>query len=182
MSCLGEIIHPSSRNLNFEIVSQPPVRQAIPMHMAPGISRTELYYRRPRGKRAGLKAKADESRRRFNIPVVLSSRPRYENSSLLRPANLNNLSFVQPKDKPARSQPPPTRHFVPSIMLSNPMSLQPKLSEVEEFLLRKNIQIGCIVESWLKPRISDTVVNIEGYNIVRKRTVSHTIMEEFAFT
>ena len=79
--CLGEIIHPSSRNLNFEIVSQPPVRQAIPMHMAPGISRTELYYHRPRGKRAGLKAKADESRRRFNIPVVLPSRPRYANSS-----------------------------------------------------------------------------------------------------
>ena len=72
-----------------------------------------------------------------------------------------------------RSQPLPTRHFVPSIMLSNPMSLQPKLSEVEEFLLRKNIQIGCFVESWLKPHISDTVVNIEGYNIVRKDRLSH---------
>ena len=53
------------------------------------------------------------------------------------------------------------------------MSLQPKLSEVEEFLLRKNIQIGCFVESWLKPHISDTVVNIEGYNIVRKDRLSH---------
>ena len=53
-------------------------------------------------------------------------------------------------------------------MLSNPMSLSPKLSEVQELLLRQNVQIGCIVESWLKEHISDSVVNIEGYNIMRK--------------
>ena len=53
------------------------------------------------------------------------------------------------------------------------MSLVPKLCEVQELLLRQNIQIGCIVESWLNNNISDTVVNIEGYNIVRKDRSSH---------
>ena len=53
-------------------------------------------------------------------------------------------------------------------MLANTMSLVPKLDEVQEFLLRLNVQVGCIVESWLKQHINDSVVNIEGYNIVRK--------------
>ena len=52
------------------------------------------------------------------------------------------------------------------------MSLVPKLSEVQELLMREIVQIGCIVESWLKHHISDSVVNIEGYNLVRKDRLS----------
>ena len=100
--------------------------------------------------------------------MFISSRASYANSTLTRKANLNNLIPVQ-----ARKQPSESTQFVPSIMLSNPMSLVPKLSEVQELVLRQNIQIGCIVESWLKPHIADTVVNNEGYNIVRKDRLSH---------
>ena len=48
------------------------------------------------------------------------------------------------------------------------MSLVPKLDEVQKLLLRLNVQVGCIVESWLKQYINDSVVNTDGYNIVRK--------------
>lgn len=58
--------------------------------------------------------------------------------------------------------------FVPLIMLSNTMSLVPKLDEVQEFLLKNNVDIGFITETWLKDRIFDSVVNIQGYTIYRK--------------
>ena len=79
---------------------------------------------------------------------------------------MNNLISIPAKKH--QVQPTVGSHFVPSIMLSNPMSLTPKLSEVQELLLRQNVQIRCIVDSWLKEHISDSVVNIEGYNIMRK--------------
>ena len=53
------------------------------------------------------------------------------------------------------------------------MSLVPKQDEVQELLLRLNVQVECIVESWLKHHINDSVVNIDGYNIVRKDRSSH---------
>ena len=58
--------------------------------------------------------------------------------------------------------------FVPKIMLSNTMSLVPKVDEVREFLLRNDIDVGFLTETWLKERISDSIVDIPGYNILRK--------------
>ena len=45
------------------------------------------------------------------------------------------------------------------------MSLVPKLDEVQQLLLRLNVQVECIVESWLKQHIIDSLVNIDRYNI-----------------
>ena len=53
------------------------------------------------------------------------------------------------------------------------MSLVLKLDEVQELLLRLNAQVRCIVESWLKQHINDSVVNIDGYNITRKDRSSY---------
>ena len=109
----------------------------------------------PRGRRAGLKTRAQESRKICNIPVFTSPRVFYANSISTRTANVNNLIPI-PTRKPTEHCATGT-HFVPSLMLSNPMSLVPKLSEVQELLLREKVQIGCIVESWLKHHISDSV-------------------------
>ena len=48
------------------------------------------------------------------------------------------------------------------------MSLVPKLIEVQEFLLRNNVDIGFITETWLKDVISDTIVSIAGHKIYRR--------------
>jgi hypothetical protein len=48
------------------------------------------------------------------------------------------------------------------------MSLVPKLLEVEEFLSRNSVDNGFITETWLKDEISDSVVEIQGYKIIRK--------------
>ena len=59
-------------------------------------------------------------------------------------------------------------NFAPRIMLSNTMSLVPKLVEIQEFLLRKRVDIGLITETWLNDNISDSFAHIDGYNLHQK--------------
>ena len=43
------------------------------------------------------------------------------------------------------------------------MSLVPKLPEVNEFIIRENVDFGVITETWLRESIPDSVVSIAGY-------------------
>ena len=118
-----------------------------------------------------MKTRVEEARKQFNIPVISSPRLQYANPYLTRGVNFKNLVAV-PKTKPSH-QNQASVHFVPRVMLANTMSLVPKLDKVQELLLWLNAQVGCIAESWLKEHINDSVVNIDGYNIVRKDRSSH---------
>ena len=109
---------------------------------------------RLRGRRGGVKTKLDEARKRHNIPVHYTSctnrfKFEYSNSNI-KGVNFSNLIKI-PISKDNNNQTVP--HFVPRVMLSNVMSLTPKLDEVSEFLLRKKIDIGFITETWLKDRV-----------------------------
>lgn len=53
-------------------------------------------------------------------------------------------------------------------MLTKTKSLVPKLTEIQEFLLRKRVDIGLITETLLKENISNSISYIDGYNIHRK--------------
>ena len=55
-------------------------------------------------------------------------------------------------------------HFVPlnSILLSNTMSLAPKIDELAVSLTTKEIDIAFFSETWLKDSIPDDVINIKG--------------------
>ena len=57
---------------------------------------------------------------------------------------------------------------VPTIMLANVMSLVPKMDEVSEFILRHNTNLVFTTETWLKDSVSDGVVQIPGFAVVRK--------------
>ena len=48
------------------------------------------------------------------------------------------------------------------------MSLVPKIVEVQEFVLRNQIDIAIITETWLKGTICDSVVKIPRFTIFRK--------------
>ena len=67
----------------------------------------------------------------------------------------------------------PTQSFqhAPSLMVANVMSLVPKIDEVLEFVLRNNINLAFITETWLKESVANTVVNILGYEIKRRDRV-----------
>ena len=79
------------------------VTHSFPFTMAVGYPK--------RGRRAGMKTRAEQTRKQFNIPVILSPRFQYANPHLTRGVNFNNLLAVS-KTKPSH----PNRasvHFIP---------------------------------------------------------------------
>ena len=48
------------------------------------------------------------------------------------------------------------------------MSLAPKIDELREVSKQIDVDLFCITESWLQNHIHDNVVEISGYNIVRR--------------
>ena len=64
--------------------------------------------------------------------------------------------------------------YVPKLMLVNVMSLVPKMDEVQEFIHRNKICLAFITETWLKESISEGVVNIPGFTIIRRDKVVNT--------
>ena len=63
--------------------------------------------------------------------------------------------------------------YTPKIMVSNVISLVPKLVKVQEFLLRTQVDLAFITETWLKTTIANTVVDIPGYSIIRRDRMSN---------
>ena len=59
------------------------------------------------------------------------------------------------------------KHFVPSMFLSNVMSLAPKIDELAYSVINANFYIVCITETWLQKHIPDSAVDIQGYNLIR---------------
>ena len=57
---------------------------------------------------------------------------------------------------------------VPAIMLANVMSLVPKMDKVSKFILRHNTNLVFITETWLKDSVSDGIVQIPRFAVVRK--------------
>lgn len=107
------------------------------------------------GTRAGVKDRAEEVRKKFNIPILVSSRKTrptnhsYANCTSQSSVNFNNLIMVS-TDKQSQNTTQPSTQFVPNIMLSNTTLLFLKLDEVQEFLLKNSVDIGFITETWLK--------------------------------
>ena len=57
--------------------------------------------------------------------------------------------------------------FVPSLLLSNPMSLAPKIDEIAHAVEHQNIDIALFTETRLKESIPDDPINIEGFQLYR---------------
>ena len=74
---------------------------------------------------------------------------------------------------PSDQSPQRSVFYAPKIMVSNVMSLVPKLVEAQEFLLRTQVDLAFITETWLKTTIANTVVDIPGYSIIRRDRMSN---------
>ena len=57
----------------------------------------------------------------------------------------------------------PSKEFVPNIILTNVMSLVPKMDELEHAIREYSADIAFITESWLKNSVPDEVIEIGGY-------------------
>ena len=103
------------------------------------------------------------------IPVVLTDRsiyPSYKPNASIRTRNLSNLVKI-PISSSVEVQGSPTV-FVPSVLLSNVMSMAPKIDEIREVLGNSNVDLGCFVETWLQEHIPDQIVAAAGYNLIRR--------------
>ena len=54
-----------------------------------------------------------------------------------------------------------------ALMISNVMSLVPKIDELREVIHNSDVEIACITETWLRDHIDDNVVNVSGFRLVR---------------
>lgn len=118
-----------------------------------------------RGKRAGSSTYYN---RQFPIRTLVNNRPVMDGfTRSSRRVNLNNLCYVKQVNQ-VQSKHTNNLFFVPSLGLSNVMSLAPKIDEVGVFLSEHNLDVFCVTETWLKDSISDNVINVNNYSIARK--------------
>ena len=121
-----------------------------------------------RGTRAGRKVKENRLYRHRFIEVITpgaANHSMYFTKSSRGPRCLTNCPItVTPRDKPSGS----SSLFVPSLLLSNVMSLAPKIDEIREVVHNANLDLVCITESWLKDHIDNNSVAISGYNVIRR--------------
>ena len=59
-------------------------------------------------------------------------------------------------------------NFIPKLMVTNVRSLAPKIDEVREFMMENEINLSFLTETWLNDSITDSVVSIPGFTIIRK--------------
>jgi hypothetical protein len=60
-----------------------------------------------------------------------------------------------------------SREFVPNIVLTNVMSLLPKIDEIRVFTETHSIDLFFISETWLKSNVGDDQLILPGYNLER---------------
>ena len=101
-----------------------------------------------------------------NIPVRITTRPRrnVDNSMKINSRCLSRIPLVELTPTYQRG----SLAKVPRICVSNVRSLAPKIDEVSEFLLRHQIDLAFITETWLKESIDDSVISISGYCVFRR--------------
>ena len=76
----------------------------------------------------------------------------------------------------------PSKEFVPSLMLTNVMSLAPKIDEVRLFVTNSNPDLVFITETWLKNAIDTNHIHIPEYITSYVKTVLVDPTAVFVYT
>ena len=84
--------------------------------------------------------------------------------------NIQNVTSQEPSKSNQRFSHTfsPGTHFVPSILLSNTMSLAPKIDKIAHCVISEDIDIAFFSETWLKDYVPDDPIKIKGYQIYRR--------------
>lgn len=79
-----------------------------------------------------------------------------------------NLIYIQNSRSTTTNDTENHTLFVPSLIVSNVMSLAPKIDEISYVVSSRNPDIACFTETWLKNSVDNNVIDIPNYTIVRK--------------
>ena len=85
-----------------------------------------------------------------------------------RTRNVDNLIPV----KIIKNDCPSLKHFVPSILLSNTMSLAPKIDEIAYTIKTVDADIALFTETWLRDTVPDISINIKHYQLYTRDRVN----------
>lgn len=88
-------------------------------------------------------------------------------NNLRRRVGSSNLTYISTQELEPRvhNKRSPT---LPGFLLSNVMSLTPKIDEIRHSVTKEKVDFACFTESWLKDSIPDNVINIPNFNVIRK--------------
>lgn len=101
-----------------------------------------------------------------HIPVRISSRNHREKRNRRNPGNLITINTLRKERSFISTQ---NDHvYAPKLLLTNTMSLAPKIDEVSCFVTEKSPDLACITETWLNDCSSDTCLHIPVYDFVYK--------------
>ena len=130
-----------------------------------------------RGRRSGFSSKLCLRTNNQAIPTIYPRRC-WEDASasnniqqtLARKPSLNLITIQSQTtvSKTSIAKPAASPQFVPSLFLSNVMSLAPKIDEVNSVVINANVDVVCITETWLQSHNPDSVVAINGFNLIRR--------------
>ena len=138
------------------------------------MSSLKRLWPRYRGIRAGRLVQERSKFRRFKISTIQQRGVGYGLDKpswrvLQQAHNKLNCVCITPTSISARKG--SLSAYVPSLYLSNVMSLAPKIDDVRHVAQYANLDCVCITESWLRSHIHDSVVALSGFNLVRKDRV-----------
>ena len=63
--------------------------------------------------------------------------------------------------------------YIHSFLVSNVMSLAPKINELRNVIQNANLDCICIRESWLRSHIHENMVALEVFNIIRRDRIEY---------
>jgi hypothetical protein len=108
--------------------------------------------------------------RRHNIELVKPGRainrvwPTSSNLRAHNPRNCVNISLITT----APQEESPQAAYCSSLLLSNVMLLVPKIDKLRLVARNSNLDCICITETWLQSHVSDNIIALERFNLVRR--------------
>jgi hypothetical protein len=111
------------------------------------------------------------------FPVIASQY--HKHTTFYKGVNLANCIKIKPDSVQKNSskflQIGCSREFVPNLLLTNVMSLVPKMNELEHDTKQNNADLVFISETWLKSSVPDEVIEINGYRVFRRDRIGWCI-------
>jgi hypothetical protein len=105
-----------------------------------------------------------------SIPVIASQYRKH--TTFYKGANLANCIKIKPdcvkKNSSKFLKVGCSQEFVPNLLLTNVMSLVPKMDELEHVTKQNNAVLVFISETWLKSSVPDELIEINGYRVFRR--------------
>ena len=125
-----------------------------------------------RGKRAGRLVKLREATRCQRINIVQPREINRVKANLIvrthNPTNCIRINCSPISETLGNGKETSGKSFVRNILLSNVMSLAPKIDELRHYVEYSNLDLVCLNETWLRECITNNIVDICGYNLLRR--------------